>query len=142
MLNRARILLKTDRGTGVLPTGRARPGSVGQHLDAHGGGLLTETFAPEVGEGEDRLQQLRADAKPLRCRIYVDHFEIPVRLGGMQPRLLAMYWRSRRAEREAVAIRPAMPGRARRWRPGDCGNVPGGSQTAVPTNSAYDRLRP
>ena len=38
-----------------------------------------------VGEGEDRLEEPRADAEPACRRVYADHLEVLVRLGGMQP---------------------------------------------------------
>src|SRR5918994_4171325 len=50
-----------------------------------GHGLQVARLACLVGEGEDRLQEPRADAEPLRRRVDADYLQVPVRLGGMPP---------------------------------------------------------
>jgi hypothetical protein len=59
----------------------------------------------------DRLEQPRAYTKPTGCGIYPDDLEVPVRLGGMQPRYAGRV--------------PQEPTR----------RAPGGSQTEPPASS-------
>src|SRR5215207_1875402 len=69
-----------DSGPTDIETELAVPGNV-----SLGHGLQVAVLPRLIGQGEDRLEEPRADAEPLRGGLDADHLEVPVGLRGMQP---------------------------------------------------------
>ena len=92
-------------------------------------GLQVAELTHLLGLSQDRLEEPRTDAAPLCRRIDAHHFEVPVRLAGMQLRYAGRVPKkpTRRAGSSA---------RARSCRAAESGNAPSGSQTATPTSSS------